>query len=67
MNCVTMKTGTLYSWGKGEHEKPKFDDYKEYSLPYPMIEDKQMVFVCCGFQHVMALDQNGRLFGWGDG
>lgn len=40
ISCVIMKTGTLFSWGKGEHEKPKFDDYKEYSIPYPMIEDK---------------------------
>ena len=40
INCVTMKSGTLLSWGKGDHEKPKFDDFKEYSVPYPMIEDK---------------------------
>ena len=40
MNCVAVKAGTLYTWGKGEHEKPKFDDFIEYSSPFQMIEDK---------------------------
>jgi len=40
MNCLVVKSGNLYTWGKGEHEKPKFDDYIEYSSPFPMLEDK---------------------------
>jgi len=40
INCIVIKAGTLYTWGKGQHEKPKFDDYIEYSSPFPMIEDK---------------------------
>jgi alpha-tubulin suppressor-like RCC1 family protein len=56
INSVVMKSGTVFSWGKGEHEKPKFDDYIEYSTPYPMIEDKQITFVRCGVSHVMAID-----------
>ena len=67
MNCLVVKSGTIYSWGKGEHEKPKFDDYKEYSTPFPMLEDKHISYVSCGVSHVMCLDQNGRLYGWGDG
>ena len=67
MNCVVLKSGTLYSWGKGEHDKPHFDDYMELSKPFPYIEDKSLVYVCCGASHVMAIDQNGRLFGWGEG
>lgn len=62
-----MKSGTILTWGKGEHEKPKFEDYIEYSSPFPMLEDKNIVFVTCGVSHVMAIDQKGRLFGWGDG
>lgn len=67
MNCLTVKNGTLFTWGKGEHEKPKFDDFIEYSTPFPMIEDKQIAYVSCGVSHVMAMDHNDRLYGWGDG
>ena len=67
INCVIVKSGTLYTWGKGEHEKPKFDDYIEYSSPFPLLEDKNLVYVSCGVSHMMAIDQKGRLFGWGDG
>ena len=67
MNCVVVKDGTLFSWGKGEHEKPKFDDFIEYSSPFPMIEDKNIAYVSVGASHVMALDQSGRLYGWGEG
>ena len=56
INCVAVKSGTLYTWGKGEHEKPKFDDFIEYSTPFPMIEDKYIVYVSVGMNHVMALD-----------
>ena len=57
----------MYSWGKGEHEKPKFDDFIEYSTPYVMLEDKHITFITCGTSHIMCLDKNGRLYGWGDG
>lgn len=67
INGLAVKAGTLYTWGKGDHEKPKFDDYIEYSTPFPMIEDKQIVYISCGASHVMALDRNGRLYGWGHG
>ena len=67
MNCLVVKSGTVYAWGKGEHEKPKFDDYKEYSTPFPMLEDKHIIYVSCGVSHIMCLDKNGRVYGWGDG
>lgn len=54
-------------WGKGEYEKPKFEDYIEYSSPFPILEDKEIAYVCCGHSHVMAIDVGGRLYGWGDG
>jgi alpha-tubulin suppressor-like RCC1 family protein len=67
MACFSLKNGSLYSWGKGEHEKPKFDDFIEYSTPYLLLEDKQISFISCGLSHVMCLNRNGVLFGWGDG
>lgn len=56
LNCVSVKAGTLFTWGKGEHEKPKFDDFIEYSSPFPIIEDKRITFVAVGASHVMAID-----------
>jgi alpha-tubulin suppressor-like RCC1 family protein len=67
INCLVVKNGSLFTWGKGEHEKPKHDDYKEYSSPFPMLEEKHLVYVSCGLSHVMAIDSTGRLYGWGDG
>jgi alpha-tubulin suppressor-like RCC1 family protein len=67
MSCFVAKNGTLYSWGKGEHERPKFDDFIEYSTPFPMLEDKSIQFVAVGLSHVMCLDKYGRLYGWGEG
>ena len=55
------------SWGKGDHEKPNFDDYKEYSIPFPILEQKEITQVSCGYGHVMAKSESGRLFGWGAG
>jgi alpha-tubulin suppressor-like RCC1 family protein len=56
INCLIVKSGILYCWGKGEHEKPKFDDYIEYSSPFPLLEDKSLVYVSCGVSHMMAID-----------
>ena len=67
MSGIVVQTGTLYVWGKGDHEKPKFDDHIEYSSPFPMIEDKLIMHVSFGMSHVMALDKKGRLYGWGEG
>jgi alpha-tubulin suppressor-like RCC1 family protein len=57
INAFAIKNGTLLSWGKGDHEKPKFDDFIEYSTPYPMLEEKNIVFVSCGLMHIMCLSQ----------
>ena len=56
INAVALKSGAVYSWGKGDHEKPKFEDFIEYSTPFPMIEDKKITYVCCGYTHVMVID-----------
>lgn len=67
MTCFSLKNGSLYSWGKGEHERPKFDDYIEYSTPYLLLEDKHIGYISCGVSHVMCLDRNGLVYGWGEG
>ena len=65
INTLVTHTGTVYAWGKGHHERPKFNDYYEYSSPYIMLEEKQIVHVSVGLSHAMALDRFGQLYGWG--
>jgi alpha-tubulin suppressor-like RCC1 family protein len=64
---LSMQSGTVYTWGKGEHEKPKFNDYLEYSSPFVILEEKQIQHLSFGRSHVMALDRFGKLYAWGDG
>jgi len=64
---LAMQSGTVYTWGKGEHEKPKFNDYLEYSSPFVILEQKLIIHLAFGRSHVMALDKNGKIFAWGDG
>lgn len=64
---LTMQSGTVYTWGKGEHERPKFNDYLEYSSPFVILEQKQIIHLAFGRSHVMALEQDGRVFSWGEG
>ena len=67
MSGVAMQSGTVYTWGKGDHERPKFDDYMEFSTPFVILEEKSIVHLSFGRGHVMALDQSGQLYAWGDG
>ena len=62
-----MQSGTVYTWGKGDHERPKFDDYQEYSSPYVILEEKSIVHLSFGQGHAMAQDQRGQIYGWGEG
>ena len=64
---LAMQSGTVYTWGKGEHEKPKYNDYLEYSSPFVILEEKTIQHLSFGRSHVMALDRVGRVFAWGDG
>ena len=67
MNFIAVKSGVTYSWGKGDHDKPKFEDYEMYSVPFPLLTERNIVHVSCGMSHVMVLDSDGKLYGWGDG
>ena len=67
MSGLAMQSGTVYTWGKGEHEKLKFNDYMEYSSPFAILEQKTIEHLSFGRSHVMALDSQGMLYAWGDG
>jgi alpha-tubulin suppressor-like RCC1 family protein len=67
MNFVVLKSGFVYTWGKGDHIKPKFEDYKLSSIPSLLIEDKSIVYISCGVSHAIALDSKGKIYGWGEG
>lgn len=59
MSGVAMQSGTVYTWGKGDHEKRKYDDFQEYSSPFVLLEEKMIVHLSFGTRHVMALDSSG--------
>lgn len=67
VNCIALKSGIVYSWGKFQHEKPNFNDNIKLSVPSLLIEDKYITFLSCGLTHVMALDNKGKIYGWGEG
>lgn len=66
-NAICDKLGNLYIWGKGEFEKPKFEDFIQYSKPFPFFEEKSITYVTMGLTHAMAIDKLGRLYCWGSG
>lgn len=70
MSGLVTQTGTVYSWGKGTHEPHCFDDYKEYSTPFCILEEKLITHLSFGVNHVMAIERAGsvqNVLGWGDG
>ena len=62
-----MNSGTVYVWGKGAHEKPRQDDYQQCSTPYALMEQKQIVLLAFGTNHMMAVDRFRQLSSWGEG
>lgn len=62
-----MQSGTVYVWGKGNHEKPRADDFQQCSTPYALFEQKQIVHLSFGMNHMMATDRFKQLYGWGEG
>lgn len=67
INAAVTIAGTLYAWGKGTHERPKFNDYITHSSPYILFQDRQIVHVSVGLTHAMAIDRFGKIYGWGEG
>lgn len=67
MSGVAVLSGSLYTWGKGEHEKSKESDYIEFSSPKLLMEQKGIVHLAFGVSHVMALDKYTTLYALGDG
>jgi hypothetical protein len=38
--AVILQSGSIYTWGKPAGDKPRLNDYVEYSTPYVMFEEK---------------------------
>ena len=64
---VAMQSGSFYMWGKGEHEKSKRNDHIEFSSPKLILEQKGVVHVAFGLNHVLILDKMSALYSLGDG
>lgn len=65
MSAVVLQTGSLYGWGVPHGEKPKYDDYIEFSSPFLYGDTKQITHVSCGVKHIAALNTRGELFTYG--
>jgi alpha-tubulin suppressor-like RCC1 family protein len=64
---VALQSGSIYSWGKPHIDKPRHNDYQEFSSPYLLLEQKQILQVECGFAHIAAVDRVGTLYTYGEG
>jgi alpha-tubulin suppressor-like RCC1 family protein len=67
LNGLVMQSGTVYSWGKGEHEKSKKDEHKEFSTPYTILEQKQIMHLSFGTSHALLMDRMSCVYAWGEG
>ena len=67
MSGASFLSGSFYSWGKGTHEKPRATDIIEYSSPKMILEQKSIIHVSFGVNHVMLLDRHSSLYAYGEG
>ncbi|CAH1964040.1 unnamed protein product [Acanthoscelides obtectus] len=61
------KEGKLYSWGKGEGWRLGHPTEEHVRVPeiVEALQDKNVVSVCLGTAHVLALTDTGEVYGWG--
>jgi alpha-tubulin suppressor-like RCC1 family protein len=64
---VAMLSGSFYTWGRGQHERAKMTDHIEFSSPKMILEQKSIVHASFGVHHVMLIDRNSCLYGFGEG
>nr|XP_022903495.1 E3 ubiquitin-protein ligase HERC2 isoform X1 [Onthophagus taurus] len=59
--------GKVFTWGKGEGWRLGHftDDHVRYPELVESLEDKKIVSISLGFGHVLALSDEGEIFGWG--
>ncbi|GAA2832485.1 alpha-tubulin suppressor-like RCC1 family protein [Leucobacter komagatae] len=62
--------GHIYGWGSDEQGKTGIDKFSQhYKSPLPAVPYRGVTYtqVSAGAQHSLALDTDGRIWGWGSG
>lgn len=67
--CVIGDTGALYTWGSGLFGQLGVGGTESTNRPTKvagLLANKRICRVACGMFHVLALDEEGCLYSWGD-
>ena len=64
---VALKaTGELEAWGRNNYGQLGIGSTESYDEPYKLDGvDETIVEIACGDNHVLALTENGNIYGWG--
>ena len=66
ISVAIMLRGRAVMWGKGEYNRLKFDDLKQYSRPFRICQDVKIRAVSVGMAHCMLIDKDDQLWVLGD-
>ncbi|KAG8181594.1 hypothetical protein JTE90_013556 [Oedothorax gibbosus] len=66
-SALVTASGNLYTWGRNSEGQIGNGTRKEQKIPSLVTspKDKKITHVACGADFTVALDTNGKLFGWG--
>ncbi|XP_029169078.1 LOW QUALITY PROTEIN: uncharacterized protein LOC114939022 [Nylanderia fulva] len=73
-NMVVTGEGELYGWGDNKSGQINYkfvmngsNLYKYYAHPFEIaVNDKVIAKVACGFEHTLALTDEGKVYAWGN-
>jgi alpha-tubulin suppressor-like RCC1 family protein len=62
-------TGRIYSWGSGQNGQLGLGSVKNCDFPVfiDFLQNEKIIDIVCGDSHALALAENGKVFGWGQG
>ncbi|XP_063244096.1 E3 ubiquitin-protein ligase HERC2 isoform X2 [Bacillus rossius redtenbacheri] len=66
-SLALTKTGEVYSWGKGDTHRLGHGTEEHVRFPklIEALQDKHVVSLAVGSVHVLALTEEGEVYGWG--
>lgn len=69
LTVALSKTGEIYQWGRFLYPKGSNPNFKSQLSPQPIKELKDIRFskVAAGNNHILALDNRGDVWSWGEG
>jgi hypothetical protein len=66
-SLALTKTGEVYAWGANESGQIGSGCFDNQLIPIKLncFENEKIIDISCGFEHSLALTQNGLVFSWG--